>query len=467
MSWTRILVLLSALPFASCDALFPSAPNPDNCVLNPAICDISLGQICDLATKRCSGGGGACSAIAQCPMPTAVQCLSGACVPCDVDTQCKVWSTERKVDPALGYCYKPTGAAGGTCGRCSSNSHCTADASKAFCDKTSLTCRGCLAHTECDSVAGAGDGICQRPGDPPSGLAPLGQCVPAAMIGYLGNNTAGCQMNAAMASTPAAPYCTPTIARDSGKAIIKVQGSASPYPALVVTTQTVRFVGPGRDAAQTATFPSVDLNGAGTLVLSDVVVAASTTPAVQCRADGTLSLIASNLTNSAGQGIDAKDCKSLTVERTRISTPGRYAMEVGGTRATTYRIVNSLVIGSASSGAPHPVQLKFNASGVFNYNTITGSTGSVDCGNSFVLANSVFVKNGMAPNACDAATSVVEDSAMVLGAGTEPKLQNSQDAIRLCIDRGEQPAANDVQTDYFGNPRPKGQGWDKGYHELQ
>jgi len=466
MSWTRILVLLSALPFASCDALFPSAPSPDNCVLNPTICDTSLGQYCDTGSKRCSGGG-SCSAIAQCMMPTAVQCLSGACVPCDADTQCRVWSTERKVDPALGYCYKPTGAPGGTCGRCAQNAHCTTDPSKSFCDTTTLTCRGCLSHSECDSAAGAGDGICRRPGDAPAGLGVTGQCIASSMVAFLGNNPAGCETNSANPSTAAKPYCTLAVAIASGKPVIKVLPSATPYPAIAVTTQTVTLVGPGRSASPGATFPSVDLNGSGTLTLSDVTVAATAGIAVQCRAGGTLNVIASNITHTGGKGIDGNDCKMLTVERTRISTPGDTAILAGAMANTVYRIVNSLIIDSARAGSMHPVRLGSNASGVFNYNTITRCSGSVDCGNRLPLSNSVLVQNGAMPNGCDVATSVVEDAAAVLGTGSEPKLQSGQDAVRLCIDLGEQPSANDVQTDYFGNPRPKGKAWDKGYHELQ
>lgn len=466
MSRTRASLLLAFAALLSCDALYPTGQNANNCVLNPGICDISMGQTCNSMTKKCQGGG-VCSAIAQCESPSAVECRSGACVPCEADTQCNVWSTERKVVPTLGRCYVPPGATGGTCGRCSKNEHCAGEPNKSFCDTTTLTCRGCLKHSECDTTPGAGDGLCQRPGDPDSGIAATGQCLPLSMIGYLGNNPAGCQMNPAMASTKDNPYCNPTVARDAMKPVIRVLPSATDYPAISVTTQTLRLIGPGRDASPGATFVSADVNGSGTLTLSDLNVKASGVIAVQCRGGAKLNVIASNITGGTA-GIDGNDCSRLTIERTRVNTPGRPAIQAGAMSTTVYRIVNSLVIDSSGGGSfRYAVRFGGNASGVFNYNTITGCDGSVQCANQLPLENSILVKNNGPVSGCDAVSSVTDDAADLLSTGSEPTLKSSQAALTFCIDRGAMPPANEVQTDYFGNLRPKGKGWDKGYHELQ
>lgn len=470
MSWTRTFLFLSVAGLLSCDAIYPTESNSKNCVLNPGVCDISLGQTCNIMTKQCQDSG-MCSAIAQCTMASAVQCKSGACVPCDADTQCKVWSTERMVSPALNFCVKPTGASGGTCGQCVVNDDCTKlDPAKGFCDTTTHTCRGCLLHSECDATPGDGSGICYRPNDyPPAPSNMLGRCAPTGSTGsiaYLGNSPAGCETMGANPSTVSKPYCTLAVAMASGKPYIKVLPSATPYPAISLTTQTVTLIGPGRDASPGATFPAVDLNGTGTLTLSDVVVQASAgTAAVQCRGNGNLNLVASNITGSV-PGIDANACAILNIERTRISTPNRLAIQAGGGSTTTYRIVNSLVVDSGSAGSPNPVRLGLMASGVFAYNTVTRSVGSVQCLNALDLRNSVLVNNGTPPVNCTVSASVTDD-AVQMTSEPEPKLQQSQAATDKVIDKGEQPAAGEVQTDYFGTPRPQGKGWDKGYHELQ
>jgi hypothetical protein len=273
-------------------------------------------------------------------------------------------------------------------------------------------------------------------------------------------------MSGANASSPSKPYCTLMAAVASGKSVIKVLPSATPYPTISLTTQSVTLIGPGRDASPGATFPGVDLNGTGTLTLSDVVVSATAgTAAVQCRGGGKLNVIASNI-NGSVNGIDANACSALTLERTRVSTPSRLAVQAGGSAATTYRIVNSLIVDSGGGGAMHPVRLGLNASGVFNYNTVTRSDGSVQCLNPLELTNSILVGNGMPPSGCMTSSSVTDD-AVTLESGPEPKLQRTQAAIAQSIDKGSAPPQGEVQTDYFGAQRPKGKGWDKGYHELE
>ena len=469
MSITRYGLILAALASMSCEALFARGNNPKNCMVNPGICE-AMGPdfFCDPMTQRCETKG-SCTGPVDCMTATAASCNDGQCVPCTADNQCKGWSTSRQISPARNYCVVPGGASGGSCGQCGTNMHCAGNAAGTFCDPVMLECRGCLAHSECDSAPGAGDGVCKRPGDPSTVPGTSGQCVAASSIAYLGNNPASCEMSGANPSSMGKPYCSLAVAMASGKSVIKVLSSAVAYPAINLTTQNVTLIGPGRDASPGVTFPSVDLNGTGTLTLSDVVVSATAgTAAVQCRGGGKLNVIASRVSASgSGNGIDADDCAMLTVERTRINTPGRLALQVGGTASTSYRIVNTLVVDSGSAGNVHPVRLKSGATGVFNYNTLTRNNGSVACLNSQVLSDSVLVNNSATPPAGCASSTSVTDDALTLGDGEEPKLSATAKARELVIDKGTSPPQGEVQTDYFGAQRPKGKGWDKGYHELE
>ena len=49
----------------------------------------------------------------------------------------------------------------------------------------------------------------------------------------------------------------------------------------------------------------------------------------------------------------------------------------------------------------------------------------------------------------------------------DPKLQATSANRMLCVDQGTKPPGNEIATDFFGNPRPLGKGWDKGFHELE
>jgi hypothetical protein len=379
------------------------------------------------------------------------------------------------VTPALNFCVKPTGAAGGTCGQCGVNSDCMADGAKAFCDPTTHVCRGCLQHSECDGTAGAGAGLCYRPNDYPAAPANmLGRCVPNTSIAYLSNNAAGCENVAANPSSLAKPYCTLALAIASGKPFIKALPSPTPYPAINITmNQTVTLIGPGRDASPAVTFPSVMFNSAGTLSLSDIAVSASAgTAGVLCDGNGTLNLIASSVVTTVDgvTGVEGKNC-TLNIERTRVQAKQASAIVVGKSATTTYRIINSAIVSSGSNfSGIVSILLEAGASGVFNYNTVTRNELSVFCGNQQELANSILMgNNSRAPSAaCKITTSVIDES-VGLDSNGDPKLLSTAANRMLVIDQGTAPAAasGEVATDFFGNLRPIGKGWDKGFHELQ
>ncbi len=471
MSWTRASLLVSFAALLSCDALYPTGQNPNNCILNPGICDISLGQICNADTKQCEKPG-QCAAIAQCSMASAVQCNAGACVPCTADTHCQVWSTQRSVSPALNICVKATGATGGTCGQCFTNSDCAADAAKAVCDPTTHLCRGCLLHSECDATAGDGSGICYRPNDVPTPSASMiGRCVASSSIAYLGNNPSGCETMSTNPSSPTKPYCNLNTAMMAGKQYIRVLPSPTPYPALTLPTGTVTLIGPGRDASPGAIFPSVAVTGAATLNLSDVTVSASAgASAVSCDGNGTLNLVASSVvtTTDGVAGVEGKNC-TITIDRTRIQAKSASAIVMGKVGTTLYRIVNSAVLSSGLNvSGISAILLDSGASGTFNYNTVTRNQTSVFCSNTVELSNSLLLGNsGRKPSASCGTNTSVTDESVSLDMQGDPKLQVTSANRMLCVDQGTKPPGNEIATDFFGNPRPLGKGWDKGCHELE
>lgn len=51
MNRNRFTLLLASLALVSCEALFPHSANPDNCMLDPTICDGAKGMVCNQATQ--------------------------------------------------------------------------------------------------------------------------------------------------------------------------------------------------------------------------------------------------------------------------------------------------------------------------------------------------------------------------------------------------------------------------------
>ena len=471
MTRNRASLLVAAFALLSCESILPSEVNKDNCVMNPGICDSAGGQTCDMNLKRCVPRGGTCAGPVDCMMSTAAACSDGQCVPCTADNQCKAWSQARVLATPLDYCT------GGTCGNCRTNADCATSAVGGLCDATTHLCRGCEANSECDSAVGAGDGICRRPGDypetPMTGVE-TGKCVPSNLIAFATNKTVGpgCEGMSANGSTLSRPYCNLTIAAASGKPYIKVLPAN--HTALSLNGTSVNLVGPGRDAAQGAILAGLAVTG-GTVSVSDMTVQASAgVVALQCRANATLYLNYSKVYSNNAFGVDAQqDCAKVFVDRTRIESTGSLAITVGeaGTTATTYRIVNSAVVQSGASDAANrnPVRLGDSASsGVFAYNTLSGTVGGVSCTKTTQsLTDSIISVGSGTPVAASCTQARLAIGTAELMAGTEPMLTTSAANTGCCIDKGVNPSGNLVVTDYFGTKRPVGGGFDIGFHEVK
>ena len=467
----RVRFLAAALALGTsmgCEAILPSEVNKDNCVLNPGICDIAGGQTCDMNLKRCVPRGGTCAGPVDCTMATAAACPDRQCVPCSADNQCKAWSQARVLAMPLDFCV------GGTCGNCRTNVDCAGSSVGGICDDKTHLCRGCEAHTECDSAAGAGDGICRRPGDypetPPVGVE-AGKCVPSSLIAFATNKGSNCEMMSTNSSTLSRPYCNLTIAAASVKPYIKVLPAN--YTALTLNGMSVNLVGPGRDAAQGAILAGLAVNG-GTVSVSDLIVQASPgVIAAQCRGSASLYLNYTKVSSVNAIGVDAQqDCSRVYIDRTRIESTGTLAITIGeaGTTAASYRIVNTAVVQSGGAGAANvnPVRLGSNANvGIFAFNTLSGTIGGVSCtkGTQSLTDSIISVGSGTPVATCMQARLAIGTAELM--AGTEPMLTTSAANTACCIDKGVNPSGNLVVTDYFGTKRPVGAGFDIGFHEVQ
>ena len=469
MSVRLAVAAFSMATAIGCEAILPSEVNKDNCVLNPGVCDTAGGQTCDMNLKRCVPRGGTCAGPVDCMMSTSASCSDGQCVPCSADNQCKAWSQARVLATPLDFCV------GGTCGNCKTHADCVGSSIGPLCDDKTHLCRGCEAHSECDSAAGAGDGICRRPGDypetPPVGVE-TGKCVPSTLIAFATNKSSGCEMMSTNSSTLSRPYCNLTIAAASGKPYIKVLPAN--HTALSLNGTSVNLVGPGRDAAQGAFLAGLTVTG-GTVSVSDLAIQpVVNTVGVSCRGSATVYLNYVKVTSDTALAIDARmDCSKVFVDRTRVEAKDDLAISIGelGTTSATYRIVNTAVVNSGKAGAAtlNPIRLGTNANvGLFAFNTLAGTVGGVECSKPIQsLSDSIFsILAGTAVNGSCGKTRLAESGAELM-AGTEPMLTTSAANTGCCIDKGVKPANNEVTTDYFGTKRPVGAGFDIGFHEAK
>lgn len=98
----------------------------------------------------------------------------------------------------------------GRCVECRSPADC-ADPMKGVCDPQARVCRSCAKHYDCDSVSGAGDGVCTKDetlASLPNGQAlRVGMCVPPGRVVVLENCSAGCSAQSKYnLLSPAQPY---------------------------------------------------------------------------------------------------------------------------------------------------------------------------------------------------------------------------------------------------------------------
>ncbi len=145
---------------------------------NPNYCDESTpctsGEtpFCDVATSECTTEPEVCDDQHLCPTSDAPFCLEGRCVACEGQTDCAPGSVCNAANDCEAFSCTPAPEPTQVC--------IDLDPSTPFCSEDGSSCRGCLAHSECES------GVCERE---------LGSCVDAQDVVYVaetGSNDGVC-----------------------------------------------------------------------------------------------------------------------------------------------------------------------------------------------------------------------------------------------------------------------------------
>lgn len=476
--------------------------------------DCPRGSTCDALTRRCAPTvpEDACETIADCQDDDKPLCSGGRCVACDslgtperADVACRVGAR-----PGWSACVR-SGPRKGQCSECRISAQCS-DAARPVCDTMTATCRPCQRNSECPVSS-----LCRtRTGSGPSAPSvvefpdvQVGQCVPADRVTFVDTQT--CPQDGAD-GTAARPFCDIQAAVDrsaTGYVVVRPRGAGTGAYARVTFPAGRRtvVVGPGRESMLGTPILGATASGAGTVaVLSDVALSGDPA-ALSCRAGAEVTLVRSQIAQAV-TGIDATSCARISVDATAITSCRGTGLRIGpGTRA--YRVVNSLFLGNGQSAAApvgsSAVSIAAGATGTFALNTLinNGSVGqdggAVICEEPvppappvpMALTDSLIVQNSKSART-DAMGNPVGTqfkgacrlARVVVGIDTVSPLPPNEQVARaipdldqmlrlldtpnnraLCVDHGR--PVDGVTLDYFGNERPRGQGFDLGAHELR
>ncbi|MBL8636804.1 MAG: hypothetical protein JNM40_26500 [Myxococcales bacterium] len=423
---------------------------------------ISSGNIvCDANTGACRSCQSVNQECAKADPAFPVCNASGVCAACTQNDECV---KEGYITCALGRCRG-----------CSTNSECK-DETKPSCDPVSTACRECKDDKECDSQ------LCDT-GKNPAVVEGVGKCAKPSSIVWVQNG--GCTGGQ---GTVSSPYCSiaEALANPSAK-YLQLKNSAGIYPVPSPLNRSLVLLGQGAIPADVVIAPFT-FSGAGqSLVLRNLTVRdqAKTQNLIKCSA-GSVTVLKSIL-DTGKRGVDADAaCTKVTIEQTRIEGASGAGIYIAG--QTDYRIVNSIVLSTASSSDFTGVILSTSKAGKFAFNTVVAngsignSSGGLDCGstakqleNSIVYLNSTPTIPGtqFIGTACQGKGLVVgasETAAPQNATKQDPSL-NMDRTLKAtdtaCADQAD--ADPEITVDFFGTARPKVMGGkaDIGFHEVK
>ncbi len=453
-----------------------SKDNTFNCNKNAGICaSLGMNFYCDTAQGCCNEiPMGRCNKSTDCTKNDKPVCdmPNNICVSCSGNTQCKDWATAQ-VDP-----LNRVLCINGQCNECMDNSQCTRPG-KGFCNQNTNVCGGCTANSDCP-----GSNICKldesllATGDT---LSKIGECVLMTDVVAVDNNLAKCDN----AGAGGKPFCQISQAVSSGKSYIKVVGngavSASLYQPVTVSNggQRVTIIGPGRDAMPYATAQAVIngvtvTGGAQVTLIGISVTNNGGAPAVQCNGSGSLyaqNVLISDTVAVPKGGIYASSCSKVNVERTKITNAIGYGIFITG--GSGHRVVNNAIINGGSVAEPTGMRLSGGASGLFAFNTIANNRqGGILCDSAVAVSDSIVMVNGAGPEVstnCQSArivsSGVTLDPSYMNAMAGDPRI--TADPGNVAIDKGAADTNKTVKDDYFGAPRPQGNGYDIGFQEVR
>jgi hypothetical protein len=476
--------------WAACAVLIAgcTSDKPVPCV-DQATCD-PLGAICV---------GGSCKKPSELDLSLTMDLstpdLTGACA----DSTACAAATAPICDPASHVCRAcmddcpaatPVCSTSGACVQCASDPDC--DATQQICDPSGI-CVACAHHTDCAT------GVCDD-----------GKCALVTDIAHVDN-----QLPCAGGDGSALhPYCAIGAAITAKKRYLLVAASAVAYAPVSIPLNypsSISIIGPGRLAT-----PSAAVVAAGgpalttsqrsttTLTLDGMELRGDTTTAVallQAPSAPAIVIKSSLLDQSGGDGVVSTG--PLTIDDCVVTGHKGVAIDGGGpttiiTRSTivlsargvhiggaTFTIENCIVSSNGMSSATGGAFDLGSATGTFRFNTVALNTstdptiagGIVSCANTVVVESSIFYMNqkssthGTQVYGCNLSHSIVDTSDSTFGAIVATPTFGSglhlapNDAANLacCVDK----VMSGPATDFDGDARPKGAGYDIGADEVQ
>ena len=458
-----------------------SKDNQFNCNKNPSICgSLGVNFTCNKVFGCCDDTPlGRCNKPTDCTTNDKPYCdlPNNICVPCSPvpatgNQQCKDWAAAQ-VDPlSRNLCIN------GLCNECTVNADCKRPG-KGFCNQNTNVCGGCTKNSDC-----SGSNICKldesllATGDT---LSKIGECVLMTDVVFVDNNPVLCDN----AGAGGKPFCQISQAVGSGKSYIKVAGngaiSANLYQPVTVSSsgQRVTIIGPGRDAMPYSTAQAVIngvtvASGAQVTLIGISVTNNSGAPAIQCNGSSSLfvqNVLISDTVITPKGGIYANGCTKVSVEKSKITGASGYGLLISG--GSGHRVINNAIINGGSVAEPTGMRLSGGASGLFAFNTIANNRqGGILCDSAVAVSDSIVMVNGAGPEVsanCQQARIVtsgvtLDPSYMNVMAG-DPRV--TADPGNVAIDKGAADVNKTVKDDYFGAPRPQGNGYDIGFQEVR
>lgn len=472
LGWLVVLLVCGACDALSFEGnLFPTEGNARNCVSNPAAC--AEDEVCDRVRKRCVAANGTCASSVGCLSENAAFCNAGICIGCNAldaapevgDQRCADWTTQRGGTQKL--------CIAGACKECRSNADCT-QPGKMVCDQVKNTCVGCVIDSDC---AAAGSMIC-RTDESLLGTGELrtklGECVDAKDVAYVKYQLGSCSDIALDAGSPANPYCQIQTAIAKGKSFIRVLSGGADYSSIQVNAnsqQRVFIYGPGQ---QNANVRSATVSNGAWLTLQDIEIKqADFLPAVLCDTNSQLIIrrILINGDAKISNGVRARECSKVTIERTKIDMASGYGIWISG--GSQHRVINTAITRSGNFSQPTGLRID---SGVVNaviaFNTITSNVEGIRCESNQLVTDSIIQGNYTSNISGCSTVRVVTMGAMIPDvsmSGADPRVTGDSMTMPVVVDKGMQlpPSVPPVTEDYYGNPRPAGGGLDIGFHEYR
>jgi hypothetical protein len=265
-------------------------------------------------------------------------------------------------------------------------------------------------------------------------------------------------------------------ARQCRYVLVRGRADRQRYAALTLGAGSLTLIGLSAEAV----VGGLEVAGEGTsLSVYDLTIERPTQTAVRCGSGARLAL-RRTLVQGSRIGVSAEGCR-LTIEQSQIRGNQNDGLDL---LMGEYRVVNTLIAGNGFDPAALAAGVHIDvAKGTFSFNTVVQNGrkgqdgGGLSCNRPADLTDSILFDNGTGPRgtqlvgACRLARVVVgsdttpEAGAIKLTPELDPQGHQLTPASTACIDRAEPDRS--VRSDYLGTPRPQGQGYDIGFHELR